>query len=485
MVMAGLLWYDDDGRRPLTAKIIEAAERYRERIGFEPTVCQLPPQQWTALTAAVAHPKRSRTPVVQLPRSLRLESDEHLSANYFLLGMGENDLVIPNPLLAPDDPPVGARRGGHARAPRVRQSDQPPRPAQRTPAAKSAAIAVARVEANPLGQTPKPRKGHTSTTSVTPQTQELAISAPQPTRARAARAPKMPAPPAPVTDMNALKPKVRATKPSAKIAANAKPSRQKPTGKTASASVAAVPLPVRAKKTVQSSAEKPIGRPATSKAKATKLIPSTPHKAHKAHVAQVSLWDFPAATVNTRKRSSRVDASTPAAGSHRRAVAASKQPETRRTSAPRGTHAKATHLVDTKTAQPAATTANKVRDTLRTSARVSVALENALPGKLAKTPKKSQREEPAAPSSVTKTSAPRSARKAPVAPKAAKPASSRSRGATKPVATKARASVANHKPTSVPKAAATPATRKSPASGPAQATPPPPTTTRRGLAKSA
>src|SRR5689334_17221734 len=109
MVMAGLLWYDDDGRRPLTAKIIEAVERYRERVGFAPTVCQLPPQQLAALDGA-SRPKRARKPALELPRALRLEADEHLHPNYFLLGMGEEDLVIPNPLLDEYDAPRPTQR---------------------------------------------------------------------------------------------------------------------------------------------------------------------------------------------------------------------------------------------------------------------------------------------------------------------------------------------------------------------------------------
>ena len=96
MVMAGLLWYDDDNRRPLAAKVIEAVERYRERIGFEPTVCQLAPAQLTALaTATASRSKRAHTPAVELPRALRLEPDEHLHPNYFMLGVGEGDIAIP------------------------------------------------------------------------------------------------------------------------------------------------------------------------------------------------------------------------------------------------------------------------------------------------------------------------------------------------------------------------------------------------------
>src|SRR5690348_5633203 len=116
MVMAGLLWYDDDARRPLAAKIIEATERYRDRVGLAPTVCQLPPQQLKALTEApTSHRKRARTPVIELPRKLRLDPDEHLHPNTFLLGMGDEDITIPNPLLAQDD----------EAPPRTRQTTQP------------------------------------------------------------------------------------------------------------------------------------------------------------------------------------------------------------------------------------------------------------------------------------------------------------------------------------------------------------------------
>jgi hypothetical protein len=501
MVMAGLLWYDDDGRRPLTAKIIEAAERYRERLGFEPTVCQLPPQQWTALTAAVAHPKRSRTPVVPLPRSLRLESDEHLSANYFLLGMGEDDLVIPNPLLAPDDPPVRARRGGHA--PSARQSAQPSRPAQRAPVAKPAAVAVTSVEANPLGETPKPRRSRTSKASMTPPAPEVAVSAPASAGAQGGRAAKMPAPTASVADTNALKPKVRATKPSAKIPANEKkPTRLETTVKAASVTLTPSPRPVKAKRAVQSSTEKPIRRTAPAKAKATKVVPSD---SQIAAVAQVSLWDSSVAAVQSDKRSSRVNASTPATAPRRRTGAASKTAEAQRPSTPRETSAKAAKVAkaNAKTTQRAAETPGKVRDTSPISARAKVAPVNAPPVKPAKTPKKSQGVESNARSSVirvTKTTAPKTARKAPVTPEAAKTASPRSRRTATPTATKAtaakataakatgtkaRAKAANATPASVPSAAATSPARKSPASGRAQATPPPQTTTRRRLAKSA
>lgn len=35
----GLLWYDDDPRRELEAKVVRAAQRYREKYGCWPNTC--------------------------------------------------------------------------------------------------------------------------------------------------------------------------------------------------------------------------------------------------------------------------------------------------------------------------------------------------------------------------------------------------------------------------------------------------------------
>ncbi|OGO39052.1 MAG: hypothetical protein A2Z03_06285 [Chloroflexi bacterium RBG_16_56_8] len=41
----GLLWYDNDPKKSLEAKLIEAANRYKEKFGSEPTVCYINPTQ--------------------------------------------------------------------------------------------------------------------------------------------------------------------------------------------------------------------------------------------------------------------------------------------------------------------------------------------------------------------------------------------------------------------------------------------------------
>lgn len=39
----GWLWYDNDPKKPLEEKLIEAALRYKQKSGTEPTVCYVNP----------------------------------------------------------------------------------------------------------------------------------------------------------------------------------------------------------------------------------------------------------------------------------------------------------------------------------------------------------------------------------------------------------------------------------------------------------
>jgi hypothetical protein len=86
MMASGLLWYDDDKHRSLASKVAEAAQRYRERVGYEPTTCQLNPTLIPASTST--RPQRGRKLGAEAPAiSLRLEPNEHLSPNYFYVGV--------------------------------------------------------------------------------------------------------------------------------------------------------------------------------------------------------------------------------------------------------------------------------------------------------------------------------------------------------------------------------------------------------------
>ena len=94
MIATGLLWYDDDTRRPLAAKIADAAQRFRERVGYEPTTCQLNPALAQQATAQREQPKRrsrklAEEPAPEIP--VRLEPSDSLRPNYFFVGVQDGD----------------------------------------------------------------------------------------------------------------------------------------------------------------------------------------------------------------------------------------------------------------------------------------------------------------------------------------------------------------------------------------------------------
>ncbi|MGH2517239.1 MAG: hypothetical protein ACRDHP_16440, partial [Ktedonobacterales bacterium] len=140
MIATGLLWYDDDPRRPLAQKLADASERYRERIGFEPTTCQLNPVLIPAPAVAVAggSPRRTRPrPRIAEPAiAVRLVPNQHLRPNYFFIGIedGERARRVPGwrgETLDDDD---------HDRASRpLRKPSTLTKPAKHTNAAKTAA----------------------------------------------------------------------------------------------------------------------------------------------------------------------------------------------------------------------------------------------------------------------------------------------------------------------------------------------------------
>src|SRR5262249_15544256 len=87
---------DDDTQRTLDEKIAEAAQRYRERIGFEPTPCELNAAQAAAPTLAKVGTRRSPKLVKPIkptvpPHNLSLIPTEHLRPNYFLVGLAEGE----------------------------------------------------------------------------------------------------------------------------------------------------------------------------------------------------------------------------------------------------------------------------------------------------------------------------------------------------------------------------------------------------------
>jgi hypothetical protein len=131
MLTIALLWYDDDTRRPLPQKILDATARYRERLGAVPTVCHLNPAQ--AEQALHVSPRKKPEP---LP--VRLEPDDTMRPNYFLVGLDDADAPA-QPLPVPDvyfaeseEPPqprrakAGAAASGRTRAPRRETATRQP-----------------------------------------------------------------------------------------------------------------------------------------------------------------------------------------------------------------------------------------------------------------------------------------------------------------------------------------------------------------------
>ena len=82
MLKMGLLWFDDNPKRPLAEKLDEAAERYQERFDMWPTLVHLNPTQAEGLKY----------------KRLRIFGDVHLRRNYFIVGVDETDAGAALPL---------------------------------------------------------------------------------------------------------------------------------------------------------------------------------------------------------------------------------------------------------------------------------------------------------------------------------------------------------------------------------------------------
>jgi hypothetical protein len=184
-IAGGLLWFDDDARRPIQEKIAEAAQRYRERVGYEPTVCQLNPAQANALVAGntpgVARAKRASASakVVAPPVTLRLVPSDLIQPHCYLITIGEGE--EPKPATLPyrdEDEPrqvkvAVAERASRAyplgRAPRAKSAaarpvERPvavPTPAATAPSARKATTKAAAAAAAAVTATPATTKAAT------------------------------------------------------------------------------------------------------------------------------------------------------------------------------------------------------------------------------------------------------------------------------------------------------------------------------------
>src|SRR5262245_61274328 len=96
MMQSGILWYDDDAHRTLDEKIAEAAQRCRERLGYEPTACELNATQAAApqfVKTASGRRGRAAQPAAPL-HALRLIPTDHLRPNYFFVGVAQGEALV-------------------------------------------------------------------------------------------------------------------------------------------------------------------------------------------------------------------------------------------------------------------------------------------------------------------------------------------------------------------------------------------------------
>ena len=128
MLNIALLWFDDDLRRPVLYKILDAAERFHERLGAAPTVCHLNPAQAQQAQQAQQGGSRKKRALPSPSTSLgvRLEADATLRPNYFLVGLDEEDasLNVPSPvdrLLRAENDQERPRRPRAVAAPPIRK----------------------------------------------------------------------------------------------------------------------------------------------------------------------------------------------------------------------------------------------------------------------------------------------------------------------------------------------------------------------------
>ncbi|MFQ6057725.1 MAG: hypothetical protein ACE5MB_02440 [Anaerolineae bacterium] len=75
----GLLWYDDDPKRPLADKINEAARRYYEKFGVRPNTCYVNPVSIPEGNGDLSH------------RQVKVIPTSTILPNHFWLGVAERE----------------------------------------------------------------------------------------------------------------------------------------------------------------------------------------------------------------------------------------------------------------------------------------------------------------------------------------------------------------------------------------------------------
>lgn len=300
MIAEGLLWFDDDPRRPLMEKIVSAVERYSERTGWRPTVCEAHPAQVEtfnadlARAAAVAARKRvpkagakaGKAPAVQLPPTLRVTPSAAMRPNYFLIGIeaGERPRAAKNPAKIPAKSLTPATPAPLRVARKVTRSASSPTPVIAAAVADTPAAQVQSALPTKPAKSPNPTRSATRSAPAKAPTQDKQVTpASQDKPTKRTR---------PITEVNLIA-EVKQAKPAkqakqAKLTIQAKPEKldktaarsapAKPTTQAKQAKQATEVIPTkRTKPTIQVKPEK-LDKPLTRDKQAKRTMPLKPAK---------------------------------------------------------------------------------------------------------------------------------------------------------------------------------------------------------------
>jgi hypothetical protein len=80
----GMLWYDDDAKRPLDAKVAGAVAYYKNKYGAAPTLCYVHP----SMIPGEPGPSAAEGPRVSV--GVQVRPSRTVMINHFWLGVGDN-----------------------------------------------------------------------------------------------------------------------------------------------------------------------------------------------------------------------------------------------------------------------------------------------------------------------------------------------------------------------------------------------------------
>jgi hypothetical protein len=86
----GMLWYDDDTKRPLDAKVASAVEYFKNKYGATPTVCFVHPSMLPAERARSPESTLSAAEGLRVSAGVQLRPMRTVMINHFWLGVGDN-----------------------------------------------------------------------------------------------------------------------------------------------------------------------------------------------------------------------------------------------------------------------------------------------------------------------------------------------------------------------------------------------------------